>query len=793
MSTNLHRNHGGSSASGSDDASFLAGYILSLVYCFPESGDDIRMRLYLADIETSNGRIPAIKFFWDALTKSAVFPSVLSNEDATLRLLQQPRAGGASAISRGGTQIEQEWRTVLLFLELYIFVLRLTDDEDFFQGLQGFLEDRNPPSRIRASTFSLQEVKRLSLFLRNLGFTLHWNGSDIWKHGQPSRLNSSIDSTAASSTRRSASAPSETPSLSVATGIDFLGFRDTVTTAVRMIYERDSRRRFLPENHWLMTSKFGDMESFLDAVVLEVGQQQKQRDENDDESDGADDMMEVDDSRRFFSLSGHHQSIQARLEIQKRQRKATREREMRAAGPRLSILRNMPFVIPFNIRVEIFRQFVYLDKDTRRQGYIDPDQWRMAIMSRYAGLNPFDPNSRGREALGKHHGEIKRGQLFSDAMKAFYELGDGLKEPIQITFVDKFGTQEAGIDGGGVTKEFLTSVTNEAFGDDRELFVTNKNNAYFPNPCAMDQLKESMRERGIHEDSQLWRENVTSLLRRYEFLGRIIGKCMYEGILIDIVFAGFFLLKWTSDADTVSRTNINDLHELDEELYQGMLRLKNFDGDVQDLSLDFTIDDQVSQPGRPLKTLTRNLLPNGEDVLVDNRNRPRYISYVARHRLVTQPGPQTRAFLKGLTTIIDPAWLRMFNQSELQWLVGGDNSEIDVEDLRAHTDYSGPYAIGDDGEEHPTVKLFWQVMHELEDSQRRDVLKYVTSTPRAPLLGFSQLQPKFTIRFGGPDQERLPSASTCVNLLKLPAYENAALLKSKLLYAVQAGAGFDLS
>jgi ubiquitin-protein ligase E3 C len=143
--------------------------------------------------------------------------------------------------------------------------------------------------------------------------------------------------------------------------------------------------------------------------------------------------------------------------------------------------------------------------------------------------------------------------------------------------------------------------------------------------------------------------------------------------------------------------------------------------------------------------------------------------------------------------MIDPSWLSMFNQSELQRLVGGDSSEIDVEDLRSNTIYSGLYVIGDDGMEHPTIKMFWEVMHELENEQRREVLKYVTSTPRAPLLGFSQLSPRFSIRDGGIDEERLPSTSTCVNLLKLPRYSSAKTLKSKLLYAVQSGAGFDLS
>jgi hypothetical protein len=42
-------------------------------------------------------------------------------------------------------------------------------------------------------------------------------------------------------------------------------------------------------------------------------------------------------------------------------------------------------------------------------------------------------------------------------------------------------------------------------------------------------------------------------------------------------------------------------------------------------------------------------------------------------------------------------------------------------------------------------------------------------------------------------QERLPSASTCINLLKLPPYRSATVIRDKLLYAVRNVAGFDLS
>ncbi len=41
--------------------------------------------------------------------------------------------------------------------------------------------------------------------------------------------------------------------------------------------------------------------------------------------------------------------------------------------------------------------------------------------------------------------------------------------------------------------------------------------------------------------------------------------------------------------------------------------------------------------------------------------------------------------------------------------------------------------------------------------------------------------------------EKLPSASTCFNLLKLPNYRKKAILREKLIYAISAHAGFELS
>lgn len=223
------------------------------------------------------------------------------------------------------------------------------------------------------------------------------------------------------------------------------------------------------------------------------------------------------------------------------------------------------------------------------------------------------------------------------------------------------------------------------------------------------------------------------------------------------------------------------------------LQLKNYPGNVEDFSLNFAVTDDIRISPTETKRITRELRPGGASISVTNENRLVYVSYMARYRLQIQPHLQTSAFLRGLGTIVSPSWLSMFNQSELQTLVGGTISEVNIPDLRSHTQYGGVYALGSDGREHPSVELFWKVMQGFDDAEKKKVLKFVTSTPRAPLLGFGNLNPRFSIRDSGSDQTRLPSTSTCVNLLKLPIYRDERTLKEKLLYSVNSGAGFNLS
>ncbi|TFY75116.1 hypothetical protein EWM64_g8895 [Hericium alpestre] len=488
--------------------------------------------------------------------------------------------------------------------------------------------------------------------------------------------------------------------------LKWVDVREKITRCLQAIHARDSRKPFTPPNHWHMISQT-EIHSFVEAAVVEELQ-----------------LLQPVGARPLT------------------------KRQISFLSPRLGVLHNIPFAIPFDVRVSIFRSFVQSDM-------------AMHGVDRHSFVG-----FRNRQRIA-----VRRGHISEDGFNKLENVD--LKKPLEIEFIDQFGEVEAGIDGGGVFKEFFTELCKEVFDTNRGLWLTNKNNELYPNPHSY-----------ATEPTNLdW----------YRFIGRVLGKALYEGILVDVAFAGFFLAKWLG-----KQSFLDDLASLDPELYQGLIFLKHYTENPEDLSINFAVSEDGACPADVpgLAHLfvefgvskTVDLCPNGSNIPVTRENRLAYIYRMSHYRLTKQIRLQSQAFFEGLSEMIDPKWLRMFNQQELQILLGGVNAPIDVEDLRANTVYGGLY-----DNDHPTIVAFWNVVNSFDQDQRRALLRFVTSVGRPPLLGFKGLVPNFSIRDAGESQDRLPTASTCVNLLKLPRYNSERVLREKLLQAIFSGAGFDLS
>ena len=246
---------------------------------------------------------------------------------------------------------------------------------------------------------------------------------------------------------------------------------------------------------------------------------------------------------------------------------------------------------------------------------------------------------------------------------------------------------------------------------------------------------------------------------------------------------------------------LDQLPSLDAQLHSSLEMLKRYDGDVEgDLCLSFCVDEEQFGARR-----TVDLREGGSAIPVTTENRIEYVHLMADYRLNKQLAPQVKAFVDGLHAVVPPGWLRLFSAPELQRLISGDDAAVDIADLRKYAKYAGGYHAAS-----PTVRDLWAVLGELSRQDRALFLKFVTSCSKPPLLGFAHLQPPFTVQcvaadgdetpsvltffgMGRKETGRLPTASTCFNLLKLPNFRSKKVLREKLLYAIRSGAGFELS
>ena len=111
--------------------------------------------------------------------------------------------------------------------------------------------------------------------------------------------------------------------------------------------------------------------------------------------------------------------------------------------------------------------------------------------------------------------QVRREQLLEDGYVQMGNLRpDQLKGTVRVEFVNALGLGEAGIDRTGVFKEFMEDTAAAAFDPNRGLFKQNDAQMLYPSPT-----------------SQAADPNH---LRYFDFVGRMLGKAVYEGIVLDV-------------------------------------------------------------------------------------------------------------------------------------------------------------------------------------------------------------------------------------------------------------------
>jgi hypothetical protein len=265
----------------------------------------------------------------------------------------------------------------------------------------------------------------------------------------------------------------------------------------------------------------------------------------------------------------------------------------------------------------------------------------------------------------------------------------------------------------------------------------------------------------------------------YRFTGRMIARAIIEGVTIDAHMTRS-LLKHLLGLPM----RLNDLEAFDEELYGSLEYVLH--NDPGELGLRFV----VNQESCGLVT-TIDLIENGRNIEVTSENRQEYVNLMVDHYLTARVKEQLSNFCQGFYELIPMEELLWFTPDELDLLICG-LPEIDVVDLLQNCRFIFPYNAG-----HPTVQIFFNVLARMTAEEKAKFLIFLTGSSQVPVGGFAALaemgRPVRIAAGGDPRRGELPRAHTCWNQLDLPAYDNAGVMKEKLLQAIHYTEGFGFA
>ncbi|KAG2419578.1 HECT [Aspergillus terreus] len=367
-------------------------------------------------------------------------------------------------------------------------------------------------------------------------------------------------------------------------------------------------------------------------------------------------------------------------------------------------------------------------------------------------------HSRGAEPRHPHPPlqlSVRRDQVFLDSFKSLYfKTADELKYgKLNVRFHG-----EEGVDAGGVTREWFQVLARGMFNPNYALFI----------PVAADRTTfHPNRLSGVNSEHLMF----------FKFIGRIIGKALYEGRVLDCHFS-----RAVYKCILGRSVSIKDMETLDLDYYKSLLWM--LENDITDIITEtFAVETDDFGEKQVI-----DLVENGRNIPVTQENKEEYVQRVVDYRLLRSVKEQLDNFLKGFHEIIPPDLISIFNEQELELLISG-LPEIDVDDWKVNTEYHNYSASS------PQIQWFWRAVRSFDKEERAKLLQFVTGTSKVPLNGFKELEgmngvSRFNIHRDYGNKDRLPSSHTCFNQLDLPEYESYETLRQRLYTAMTAGSEY---
>ncbi|XP_013408033.1 E3 ubiquitin-protein ligase HACE1 isoform X2 [Lingula anatina] len=346
--------------------------------------------------------------------------------------------------------------------------------------------------------------------------------------------------------------------------------------------------------------------------------------------------------------------------------------------------------------------------------------------------------------------QVRRDNLF---MSSCEEILRKDPEKLKSTIAVKFSGEEGM--GQGVVKEWFDVLSREILNPDYALFTQSSDGSTFqPNSNS-----------SVNPDH----------LNYFQFAGKSMGLALYHRHLLSVYFTRSFYKHILGIP-----VNYKDVNSIDPEYAKNLQWILDHSIDELGLGLTFSVETDVFGDVQEV-----DLKPGGRAIPVTDANKKEYVQLVTELKMTRAIQPQIDSFLRGFHEFIPQSLVQMFDEYELELMLSG-LPEIDVDDWKANTVYNGC------DEESNVVKWFWEEVATFTQHENALLLQFVTGSSRVPHGGFANLlggggPQKFTISVTNYTPQLLPTASTCINFLKLPEYPTREELGNRLRVAFECG------
>ena len=134
----------------------------------------------------------------------------------------------------------------------------------------------------------------------------------------------------------------------------------------------------------------------------------------------------------------------------------------------------------------------------------------------------------------------------------------------------------------------------------------------------------------------------------FKFIGRIIGKALYEGRVLDCHFSRAVYKRILGKA-----VSVKDMESLDPDYYKSLVWM--LENDITDIITEtFSVDNDKFGVVE-----TIDFIPNGRNISVTEENKHEYVRLMVEWRLTGSVKEQLDEFLKGMLQISVPQYLML--------------------------------------------------------------------------------------------------------------------------------------